>query len=214
MKKRLLTISLSVLLLAGALTGLLLSASADEEVAFDPDSYDYEALYVDGATLHFSALDRKAGDAVDPILATTENGTQLLLEKINSAVQTEWTYGNGYLEISTGTQIKANGVLMPATQAGSSQEYTVEYIFGTVDKGLPQTITSYPEAYRNNAFAYSSQLTSYMVGSSEFGTYYITDEGLETVKAQAEEYKAAENSIVLQAGYEFRPNKEHRLYQR
>ncbi len=209
MKKRLFTLSLAVLLFAGALTGLLVSTSASAEKQFDPDSYDYGALYVEGAKIHFSAMDHKGGDTVDPILATAEDGKQLLLGKINANVQTEWSYGDGYLEISTGSFINGNGLLAPVTEAGASQSYTVEYIFGTVDKGLPQTITDYPTTYRSSAFAYSAQLQSYLVGSSTFGTYYITDEGLAILKKQAADYQAAAKSVSLQAGYRFTPNAEH-----
>ena len=209
MKKRITTLSLSVLLFIGALTGVLIGTSANGETAFDPDLYDYEALYVDGAKIHFSAMDRKSGEAVDPILATAEDGKQLLLSKIDASMQTDWAYGDGYLEISTGSVIHALDLLAPASFAGASQGYTVEYIFGKVDKGLPQSIKEYPTAYRSNAFAYSTQLTSYAIGSSSFGTYYITDEGLAILKKQAADYQAAGASIALQAGYSFYPNDEH-----
>ena len=138
MKKRLFTCCLAVLLFAGALTGILVSTSASEEAAFDPDNYDYEALYVPGAVIHYSAMDHKAGDTVDPILATSESGTRLVLSKLGSGT-TEWTYGDGYLEISTGSQIMADGIFAPGDAADPEKEYTVEYLYGLVDKGLPQT---------------------------------------------------------------------------
>lgn len=209
MKKRLFTLSLAVLLFAGALSGILVSIGASTETEFDPDSYDYEALYAEGAMLHFSAMDHKAGDTVDPILSATEDGKQLLLEKINGSIQTEWTYGNGYLEISTGSVINGRDLLKPVSQAGNSQNYTVEYLFGTVDKGLPQTATDFSSEYRSNAFAYSSQVYSHTVGSWTFGTYYITDEGLSTLKKQAIDYQRAGKDAALQASYTFKPNSAH-----
>ena len=119
---------LAVFLFVGALTGILFGVRASEQTAFDPDTYNYEALYVKDAVIHYSALDHKEGDPVEKTLATSEGGVQLLLDKINADAKTEWAYGNGYLEISTGSQIHADGIFSPADAADPEKAYTVEYV--------------------------------------------------------------------------------------
>ena len=115
MKKRLLTFGLASLLFVGALTGIFVGISANTETEFDPDNFNYEELYVDGAVLHYSAMDRKKGDTVDPILATSENGKQLVLSQLGSST-TKWTYGDGYLEISTGSVLQAKDIFAPGDE--------------------------------------------------------------------------------------------------
>ena len=168
MKKRVCTLCLTALLFAGALIGVFVGISANEEATFDPDSYDYEALYVPGAVLHYSAMDHKAGEAVDPTLATSESGKQLLLAAVNSSVETDWQYGDGYLEISTGSVIQADGVFAPGDAENPTKDYTVEYLYSTVDKGLPQTLSdsAYHTTYPQDAFYGSAQITSHVVASA------------------------------------------------
>ncbi|MBR6795502.1 MAG: hypothetical protein IKM52_05305, partial [Clostridia bacterium] len=211
MKKRVFTLCLAALLFAGALTGILVATSASEETTFDPDSYNYDALYVDGAILNYSAMDHKAGDTVDPTLTTSESGKQLLLEALNSDVQTDWQYGDGYLEISTGSVVKAEGIFAPGDAENPTKEYTVEYLYSFVDKGLPQTLadSAYHTTYPQDAFYGSAQVFSHAVASSTFATYYIKDEALAELKALSGSYLACADNVALQEAFSFTPNPSH-----
>ena len=212
MKKKLVALLLMLVLLAGTVTGIVLSTGATDGEPFDPDTYDYDALYVDGAFIDFNALDKSAGDTVDTVLATStkDESVTLTLGEVSAGASSEWAYGDGYLELPTGAIIQTNGsVLTPASEVGEKKSYTIEYIFGTVDKGLPRTRKSYTSAYGNYVYAYTGTVTSYQIADLKFTTYYMTDEGRETLKNLADSYQAAKKDSLLRADYTFTPNSQH-----
>ena len=210
MKKKVLTLVLTLTLLVTAITGIFVFSEAEDKTAFDPDTYDYNSLYVkDGAILLYDALANKEGDTVNTTLTDySGKNNHLTLSAINSKVKTEWSYGDGYLEISTGAQLTAGNIFALPETRGQTKEYTVEYLFSNVDKGLPQT-TTYSPVYAGSVLPYTGMVTSYRIGGEEFGIYYVTDEGLANCKKIAAEYRAAKENPALQATFSFKPNAEH-----
>ena len=77
MKRKLPALLLAVLLIAGSVATLVVTGGASGETAFDPDTYNYDALYVDGAVFSWHAFDAKEGDTVpaDGVLVDLGNGT-------------------------------------------------------------------------------------------------------------------------------------------
>ena len=211
MMKKILIGLLCFLLLTASLAGVALFASENGESAFDPDTYDYDALYTDGAVLAFDSYGKKAGDTVESVLAVSKNDPSVTLSLVPSfdGANASFAYGNGYLELSTGASMQANGLLLPASVAGETKSYTVEYIFGTVDKGEPQASGAYSPTYVADAFPYTKRVASYYIGSSRFDTLYMSDEGYRTLKAQADAYQAAKADEGLRPSYTFVPNAEH-----
>lgn len=209
--KKILMLILSGVLFVSAAFGIALFADASEEEDFDPDTYDYDALYVDGALLSFDAYDKKAGDAVESVLATSKKNEKVTLSlspAFDGAIAS-WVYGNGYLELSTGASMQANNLLAPSSSVGETKSYTVEYIFGTVDQGEPQAGGEYSPIYVADSYPYTKRVASHHVGSTRFDTLYMSDDGYQTLKSQADAYQAAKADESLRPFYAFIPNEEH-----
>ena len=132
MKRKLPALLLAILLMLCTVTAVVLTGGASGEDTFDPDTYDYDALYIEGAVFSWHAFDKKEGDALptDGVLADLSNGTKLTVSKTNANATI--AYGDGYLKLWGDTKlVLANAYRQPST--GSSINYTVEYSYATVD---------------------------------------------------------------------------------
>ncbi len=207
MKKRLLATLLAAGLLVGAVCGVLLASGAssvNDGNSFDPATYNYDALYVqDGLISWYDAFFAKEGDAVTETLTDkTGKGNHLTLSKL-SGCDPIWSFGNGYLQISTGSKLTLNDIFTPPTAEGETENYTVEYIFSALDEE-PMNVTPANDTFVSNGLPYAQQINgAYQIGGWTLNVVHLNRENRAKLRLLADAYQAASSDAALQASYIF-----------
>ncbi len=209
--KKLVTFFAAVTLLIGSVLGIAFYADVNAEAAFDPETFDYESLYIkDNLILWFDPFDIENGSEVTTELPDKSGaGNHLTLSPYKKDAEPTFKYENGYLEISNNAKVTVNDLLAAPTEVGSSKAYTVEYIFGAVDYGVPTNAVGKTTAYAANLFPNTGYLESYVIGPARFRINYMTKEDLDVLASYAKAYRIAGENAAAQAEYSFEPNLAH-----
>lgn len=211
MKKKLLTLFAAAALLIGSVLGVALYAGVDAEAAFDPETFDYDSMYIkDNLILWFDPFDIEDGTEVTENLPDkSEEGNYLTLGAYSAKDAPTFKYENGYLEISNGAKVTINDILTAPTEAGKSASYTVEYLFGNVDYGAPSHMVGSSTSYVSNSFPFSGYVTSYEIGPASFRLNYMESDNIALLASYANAYRLASENAAAQASYTFTPNLSH-----
>ncbi len=174
-----------------------------QAVAEQKSGEAYEKLYVTkGLISWFDAFDAEEADSFNGTLPDKSgNGNSFTLSKLNNNCVTEWKYGNGYLDISTGSKLSLSDILDIPTAADASSHYTVEYVFTTLDQE-PQTRGSADTFhFHSGKIPYRQYGTTFSIGGMSLTTHYVNKENRAKLQALAAEYQAACKDTALQASY-------------
>ncbi len=204
---RAIVLLLASVVLCGSLVFLTGDAGAE-----GPANYDYDSLYVDGGlVLSYDAFTHKEGDTVESTLATSSDGQYALNLSALSGDTLSAAYGNGYLEMNVGMQLSASNVLTLADETTPEKNYTVEYLFANVDKGLPSEGTPLTSsAYAQWMYpSVSRQIVPFRIGALTIKTNFAPSETIRFLRAERDRYQRALNSTTAAAEYTFVANQAH-----
>lgn len=183
-----------------------------KDVGATETDFDYDALYVkDGLVLGFDAFDRAEGDALESTLATSADGAHALTLSALSGDTLSAAYGNGYLEMGVGMQLSAPDILPLADASAPEKNYTVEYLYANVDKGLP-TEGSPLSSSDYAQWMYPSvakQITPYRFGALTVKINFAPQETIRFLRTERDRYQKALNNTTAAADYTFVANKAH-----